>query len=1177
MYMKRSLTFLLMLCGVIATFAQAPTFSTTNDPVYYKVYFTNGGTYYIADKGAGNNIQTAASVSNEGCWALIGSADSFVMLSKNGNYIYKNGSYMATTSTASQAISLKLVDGNNGNYEIQAVGGTTCFNMWGGAGTGKSVGLYNKGDNGNQLKFEAAQSVLPTFSDETTEQYYFIKSNLGAYYLADTGLGEPVRTSVQDKCDEQLWKFVGDQDNFQIVNQAGHYMYLGGASLSSSESGGGVNNKPLRTQATASSTGFRLIESSVLGCFQIQPTDQTTQALNVWGGSGTGKSIGIWNTGDTNNNFTFVKAEDVAYNDYKIDGATNFTPEHKLTLWYTFPATLGKVDNPWMEYALPIGDGQFGGSVLGGLKKDQIVVNEKTLWRGNSNSYYGSSSSYQYLGDVYAETLDDEEIGYSTKNSAKDYVRYLDLEEAVAGVQYSSQNGGTYKHEYIASNPARLIVARYTAENGGKINRKFTFVSSKPGGVTSNTTYSNGEGYFGGKMAVVSFNGRFRVVPTDGTLTTTSDGIEVRDATEVLVFIAGGTDFDINSSTYVSNTNKLWGNVKARIDAAATKSWDELRSEHVADFQNYFNACTMDIGGENTKDTKSLVDSYGGTSSATDLMLEQLYFAYGRYLSIASSRGVDLPNNLQGIWANKNTLPWNSDIHTNINVEMNYWPCEPTNMSDMHVPFLNEIIKETDTSIHTVWKSQAQQSGQSRGWTVFTEQNIFGRGSTFKTNYVIANAWYVTHLWQHYRYTLDKDFLKRAFPAMVSCTQYWLDRLVLASDGTYECPNEWSPEHGPGKENAVAHAQQLVRELFDNTKEAAEILNAVSEGLMTQTDWNDLINKRAKLDLGLATETYTGNWGTGRISTNTTILREWKYSSYTSGENNHRHHSHLMCLYPYSQVQQGTPLFTAAVNSLKLRGDASTGWSMGWKMNLWARALDGDHAHTIIKNALRHSTSYGTDQSRGGIYYNLFDSHAPFQIDGNFGATAGMAELLMQSHTDTIHILPALPAIWKKKGNIKGMKAIGDFTVSIDWEKGKATNFEITSNQGTPLYVRYTDIGKATDMTILVDGAKTEPTVISDNVISIPTTAGQTAKVYFGEIPTSITTANASEGTSIMVKGRTISTTDNVVSIEVSDLQGRSVKKSSKNYVKVPESAGNIVIAKVTTRGGNTLTRKVAL
>jgi alpha-L-fucosidase 2 len=432
---------------------------------------------------------------------------------------------------------------------------------------------------------------------------------------------------------------------------------------------------------------------------------------------------------------------------------------------------------------------------------------------------------------------------------------------------------------------------------------------------------------------------------------------------------------------------------------------------------------------------------------------------------------------------------------------MNYWPSEPTNLSETHLPFLNYIINMVNSPGFIATRTFGNNT-QTKGWTVFTESNIFGGMSSWMSNYTIANAWYSTHLWQHYRYTLDRDFLKRAFPAMWGAAEWWMERLVLnPNDGTYECPNEYSPENGPGSENATAHSQQLVNELFSNVIEAYGILGV--ESGISQSDIAALTSIYDKLDKGLRTETYSTSSGfnAGTLANGSSLLREWKTSSYTAGENGHRHLSHLMCLYPFSQVSKydaDPTLFNAAVNSLTLRGDAATGWSLGWKVNCWARAHDGDHAHNIIHNALRHSTSYGTDQSRGGVYYNLFDSHAPFQIDGNFGTCAGIAEMLMQSVTGIIDILPALPSVWAN-GSVSGLKAVGDNTVDIAWEDGVPVKVTIHSNKGGDIRFRSADFDGANSI-VSMNGKRVIPTTV-DGVHTITNiNAGDVMEVYYNTL-----------------------------------------------------------------------------
>lgn len=504
---------------------------------------------------------------------------------------------------------------------------------------------------------------------------------------------------------------------------------------------------------------------------------------------------------------------------------------------------------------------------------------------------------------------------------------------------------------------------------------------------------------------------------------------------------------------------------------------------------------------------------------------------------------------------------------------MNYWPAEPTNLSEMHLPFLNYIINMS-AGIHNEWAGYAKAAGQKRGWTCYTENNIFGGVGSFAHNYVIANAWYCTHLWQHYRYTLDRDYLKRAFPAMLSAAQFWLDRLVLdKKDNTYVCPKEYSPEHGPGQEDGVAHAQQLVYDLLTNTKSAIEVLGSDAE--ISEADLNLLNDRLSKLDRGLATEQYTGAWGNPKngVKSGELLLREWKTSAYTAGENGHRHMSHLMCVYPFNQVTPSSPYYQAAVNSMNVRGDESTGWSMGWKINLWARLQNGTKAHGILTKALRHSTSYGTDQSRGGIYYNLYDSHAPFQIDGNFGACSGIAEMLLQSHTDTIQVLPALPKAWKT-GHVTGLKAIGNFTVSVAWKDGKATRITIVNNGGQKGIVKYPAIATAKQY---VDGVVNEAAAESENVVNISAEKGSVTVFDFDGTydPTGIHNAKA-DAPVVATSGRTVSVSGcKVKSLEVYDLQGRLAGATSRASLSVGKSAGDVVIVCVTAKDGQKHTVKV--
>lgn len=731
----------------------------------------------------------------------------------------------------------------------------------------------------------------------------------------------------------------------------------------------------------------------------------------------------------------------------------------KLTLWYTSPAA----SDQWEEYTLPIGNGEFGASIFGGIMTDQIQFNDKTLWSGSSEDYckdnrYDSYGHYENFGSVLVEDIS----GDFPDGKAVGYRRALSLADATASVDYSSESGVRYSRRYIASYPDKVIAVRYSADRPGKLSFRVKMVSSVEGD-TGKTTYAGAEAVFSGKLETVTYNARARVIPTGGKLECDGESIIVRNADECLLLLAAGTDFDAYTESFTSQTAELPGKMVRRLDSAQRKGWEKLYEDHTADFAGLFSRADFELNSANTMPTDELVRNYARRITGMEpevLMLEELYFAYGRYLAISSSRGVDLPSNLQGIWNNYQRPPWNSDIHSNINVQMNYWPVEPTNLSELHMPYLNYIINMATN--HDQWHKYAKASGQERGWTCFTENNIFGGVGGFMHEYVIANAWYCTHLWQHYRYTLDKDFLLRAFPAMLSATQFWLDRLIIdKTDGKYVCRQEYSPEHGP-VEDGMPHAQQLVWELFDNTLKAVDILSAKKCGI-SKAELKQIRECFANLDRGLATEVYDGAWGdeVNGIRAGDKIMREWKYSPYTVGENGHRHISHAMCLYPFNQIGNDKELFDAITNTLKLRGDASTGWSMGWKMNLWARALDGNHAHDILELALRHHAGDGINYfGGGGISFNLYDSHPPFQIDGNFGATAGIAEMLLQSHDGSIHILPALPEVWNE-GSVKGLKAIGDFEVSIRWKDMRATLIEIINNQGEECIIRYPDLENA--------------------------------------------------------------------------------------------------------------------
>ena len=816
-----------------------------------------------------------------------------------------------------------------------------------------------------------------------------------------------------------------------------------------------------------------------------------------------------------------------------ITDITAYSPKNPNTLWYTTSPEMEDPEdkgNEWMEYALPLGNGELGCMVYGNLD-ETLQFNEKTLWSGQANVVGAASGNRTYMNFGWL-SIENREATLR-EEGATDYVRYLDIEEGIAGVEFKDANGVKYTRKYLSSAPDQVIAGQYHSE-GGTMSLLFHL---QPGvGINAGeVVYDGNTASFTGAMTV-KYAARLHVVPdAAATVTATKDGIQVDNATEVTFYLKGATNFNGDMTVldnYFTNETEadIDSKVRATIEKAIAKGFTAIEADHIANFTAITKRMTFDLGLETPKvDTKTLIDNYYPNNPNADsrqndhLFLEQLYFHYGRYLAISSNRlPIAAPNNLQGIWNNRGVdSPWNSDIHTNINIQMNYWPTEITNLSDLHKPFVNFIIRGAQSE---GWKQVGKQYNGGHGWSVLTESSLYNSMSTWGDNYLVANVWYTSHLWTHWRYTQDKEFLKQAFPVMWSCAEFWFHRLIedrgfdntkdeqpnvrnyhtpytFAPDGTFVAPNEFSAEqHDNQTEDGTAHAQQMIYYLFTNIKEAIDILGANEVGL-TAADIEKLDLYIAKTDQGLHTEPYTGVWGEtyNGVKQGDLLLREWKYTPFDiSHDRGHRHMSHLMALFPMDQITPESKYFTPAVNSLKLRGDVATGWSMGWKVNLWARAQDGDHAHVIIKNALKHSTSYGTHAGAGGIYYNLFDSHAPFQIDGNFGVCSGIAEMLMQSAHGYINILPALPEVWERTGSVTGLKAMGNFTVDFSWSEGKCQQVTIVSHAGAPLRVRCSrganDIRSAK---VTVNGRNVKVQTDEHGIATIPCAKGKTVKIDY--------------------------------------------------------------------------------
>lgn len=1154
--MKKLFSFLSMLLVAMTVWAgDLPTFSTEAAPVYYTVQFVGG--QYINAPGNGDAFVTSKDKSSEGSlWAFIGTKDNFKMLSKNGQYASTKAGKATNgqdcpnmfygVNSSSDAKELKFYT-ENGATEIGfATDNNMGINSWGGLKEGMSIGMWNHGDNNNKLQIvkEGENPPAPElgfkFSTTGDMHYYTIRNvNKAGDYAHYDGpnnylqLGGEVDRNAVFYFEEAT----GSTGDFTAV----YVRAYNAPNLYMTDFNAWGTNKKVWYVRAATATG-------VANCYNVCKTTSNvdTDQSTCWNHQSGG--VKPWKAGSDKGSawyFESVDPADLSVSEYaSVKGGQRPSDISNLSLWYDFPATTTSAGNKWMEYGLPLGNGQIGTVLLGGILKDQIQFNEKTLYNGSPTAF-GNHGTYANFGYINVMDISDTFSKEDDTKPVKDYVRYLDIEKGVAGVNYASAAGTQYTRRYFTSAPDKVFVAYYKAEGSEKLSLRFALAPDKYIGA-STVTYGEDCAYFDGKSTTVSYGCKFKVVNTGGSITKTEKGIEVTGASEVMLIMSAHTNFDITKASCVSGTKEdAMKEVDNRLEASIQKGYNALYASHVENFGELMGRVSLQINNAaSKKTTKDLVDFYATASNRTKAdayFLEQLYFQYGRYLEISCNNiTISAPANLQGIWNNdSNTNFWHCDIHADVNVQMCYWPAETTNLSEMHLPFLQNIIwlSGDDRNYHTV--AQKFKPG-ARGWMLPTENNIFGGCSNWEWNKMkTMSAWNCSHLWQHYRYTLDKEFLKQALPAMLRAAQFIKDISTHQNpDGTYYVDDEYSPEHGPSG-HSTAFAQQNAADVVSSLIKGHKELG--TESPLSATDVQEMEEFYAVLDKGLHTEQYNGK----------TCLKEWYDLTLNSQGDcaGHRHLSHLLALYPFGHVSgfatdaKEKELFQAAVNSLAARSATTvTGWSGGHKINLHARALEGDKAYSYFPLMFNHTGSYTIVMGgQGGLYYNLWDAHSPFQIDGNFGYCSGVAEMLMQSYDDCIHVLPAIPSAWTS-GSVKGLKAVGGFIVDIDWTNSKATNVQIANPLGQPLVIEST-----TDLTkVLVKNQNEEGCVVQKTAKGylINSKAGDVISIDYNKEPIATGISNI---------GNTMQ------SSLTYDLQGRQVNHSNFAGILLQKGAKKIV------------------